>query len=121
MRVAVVGTGYVGLVTAVGLAELGHTVVCIDVDEGKVAALDRGEPPIFERGLEPLLRRNLGRRLRATTDLRAAVRDSELTFICVGTPPPGPTAASTCPSCGRPPRQIGDAPAGRPGSGMPWW
>ena len=86
MRVAVVGTGYVGLVTAVGLAELGHTVVCIDVDQGKVAALDRGDPPIFERGLEELLRRHLGVRLRATTDLGAAVRDSELTFICVGTP-----------------------------------
>jgi UDPglucose 6-dehydrogenase/GDP-mannose 6-dehydrogenase len=86
MRVAVVGTGYVGLVTAVGLAELGHTVVCIDVDQSKVAALDRGDPPIFERGLEELLRRHLGVRLRATTDLGAAVRDSELTFICVGTP-----------------------------------
>ena len=49
-RVAVVGTGYVGLVTAVGLAELGHTVTCIDIDEGKVAALNRGEPPIFEVG-----------------------------------------------------------------------
>ena len=60
MRVAVVGTGYVGLVTAVGLAELGHTVTCIDIDERKVAALSRGEPPIFERGLEPLLQRNLG-------------------------------------------------------------
>ena len=86
MRVAVVGTGYVGLVTAVGLAELGHTVTCIDIDERKVAALNRGEPPIFERGLEPLLKRNLGSRLRATTDLTAAVADSELTFICVGTP-----------------------------------
>jgi UDPglucose 6-dehydrogenase len=86
MRIAVVGTGYVGLVTAAGLAELGHTVVCIDIDERKVAALGRGEPPFFERGLEDLLRRNLGIRLRATTDLGAAVRDSELTFICVGTP-----------------------------------
>jgi UDPglucose 6-dehydrogenase len=86
MRVAVVGTGYVGLVTAVGLAELGHTVTCIDIDEGKVAALNRGEPPIFEPGLEPLLQRNLGTRLRATTDLGAAVRSSELTFVCVGTP-----------------------------------
>jgi UDPglucose 6-dehydrogenase/GDP-mannose 6-dehydrogenase len=86
MRVAVVGTGYVGLVTAVGLAEQEHTVVCVDVDEGKVAALERGEPPIFERGLEELLRRNLGVSLRATTDLGAAVADSELTFICVGTP-----------------------------------
>jgi UDPglucose 6-dehydrogenase len=86
MRVAVVGTGYVGLVTAAGLAELGHTAVCIDVDERKVAALDRGEPPIFEQGLQELLERNLGVRLRATTDLAAAVRDSELTMICVGTP-----------------------------------
>jgi UDPglucose 6-dehydrogenase len=86
MRVAVVGTGYVGLVSAAGLAELGHTAVCIDVDERKVAALDRGEPPIFEQGLEELLGRHLGARLRATTDLAAAVRDSELTMICVGTP-----------------------------------
>jgi UDPglucose 6-dehydrogenase len=86
MRVAIVGTGYVGLVTAVGLAELGHTVVCVDIDERKVAALNAGEPPIFERGLEPLLRRNLGTRLSATTDLTAAVQVSELTFVCVGTP-----------------------------------
>jgi UDPglucose 6-dehydrogenase/GDP-mannose 6-dehydrogenase len=86
MRVAVVGTGYVGLVTAVGLAEHGHTVVCIDIDEGKVAALNRGEPPIFEPGLQELLQRNLGPRLRATTDLRATVQASELTFVCVGTP-----------------------------------
>jgi len=86
MRVAVVGTGYVGIVSAVGLAELGHVVTCIDIDEGKVAALNRGEPPVFERGLEPLLRRNLGTRLHATTDLAAAVQASELTLICVGTP-----------------------------------
>ena len=86
MRLAVVGTGYVGLVTAVGLAEHGHTVLCIDIDERKVDALNRGEPPIFERGLEPLLRSNLGIRLSATTDLAAAVQASELTFVCVGTP-----------------------------------
>jgi UDPglucose 6-dehydrogenase len=114
MRVAVVGTGYVGLVTAVGLAELGHTVVCIDVDAGKVAALDRGEPPIFERGLEPLLRRNLGVRLRATTDLRAAVRDSELTFICVGTPSREDGSIDVS-FVRRAAEQIGDALAG--GSG----
>lgn len=86
MRLAVVGTGYVGLVTAVVLADQGHIVTCIDIDEHKVAALNRGEPPIFEPGLEPLLRRNLGTRLDATTDLAAAVAGSELTFICVGTP-----------------------------------
>jgi len=86
MRVAVVGTGYVGLVTAVGLAESGHTVTCTDIDERKVAAINRGEPLIFERGLEAMLRRNLGTRLRATTDLAAAVQASELTIICVATP-----------------------------------
>jgi UDPglucose 6-dehydrogenase len=86
MRVAVVGAGYVGLVTAAGLAELGHTVTCIDVDERKVSALNRGEPPIFESGLQPLLQRNLGSRLAATTDLAGAVRASELTLVCVGTP-----------------------------------
>ena len=86
MRVAVVGAGYVGLVTAAGLAEMGHTVTCIDVDERKVAALNRGEPPIFEQGLQPLLRRNLGTRLAATSDLAGAVQASELTLICVGTP-----------------------------------
>jgi UDPglucose 6-dehydrogenase/GDP-mannose 6-dehydrogenase len=86
MRIVVVGTGYVGLVTAVGLAEQGHTVTCVDIDQDKVAALNRGEPPIFERGLQTLLQRNLGTHLRATTDLAAAVADSELTFICVGTP-----------------------------------
>jgi len=86
MRVAVVGAGYVGLVTAAGLAEHGHAVACIDVDESRVAALNRGEPPIFERGLQPLLQRNLGTRLVATTDLADAVRASELTLICVGTP-----------------------------------
>ncbi|MGH8907176.1 MAG: UDP-glucose dehydrogenase family protein [Egibacteraceae bacterium] len=86
MRVAIVGMGYVGLVTGVGLAESGHTVVCVDVDERRVAAVNRGDPVIFERGLQALLRRHLGARLRATTDLHAAVRDSELTFVCVGTP-----------------------------------
>jgi UDPglucose 6-dehydrogenase len=86
MRVAVVGAGYVGLVTAAGLAELGHTVTCIDVDEHKVSALNRGDPPIFEQGLRPLLQRNLGTRLAATTDLAGAVQTSDVTLICVGTP-----------------------------------
>jgi UDPglucose 6-dehydrogenase len=86
MRVAVVGAGYVGLVSAVGLAELGHTVRCIDVDQRKVEALNRGEPPIFERGLQQLLRHNVGTRLTATTDLIGAVQASELTLVCVGTP-----------------------------------
>jgi UDPglucose 6-dehydrogenase len=113
MQVAVVGAGYVGLVTAAGLAELGHAVTCIDVDERKVAALNRGEPPIFEQGLQPLLRRNLGTRLAATTDLAATVRASELTLICVGTPsrPDGSIDLSFVRQAAE---QIGSALATRP-------
>ena len=114
MRVAVVGTGYVGLVTGGGLAEQGHKVVCIDLDQGKVAAINRGEPPILERGLEELLRRNLGVRLRATTDLAAAVAGSELTFIAVGTPSreDGSIDLSFVEEAAR---QVGAALAGPPG------
>jgi UDPglucose 6-dehydrogenase/GDP-mannose 6-dehydrogenase len=86
MKVSIVGTGYVGLVTGVCLAEMGVDVICVDVDESKVRAIQGGVPPIFEADLEELLKRNLGDRLSATTDLGAAVADSELTFIAVGTP-----------------------------------
>jgi UDPglucose 6-dehydrogenase len=86
MKVAVIGTGYVGLVTGVCLAEKGHDVVCVDLDTQKVDAINRGIPPIFERGLEPLLKRNIGIRLRASIDLEAAVREAELSLIAVGTP-----------------------------------
>jgi UDPglucose 6-dehydrogenase len=86
MKVSVIGTGYVGLVSGVCLAEIGHDVVCVDVDAGKLAKILRGEPPIFEEGLPELLRKNLGRRFTATGDLRAAVLGSELSLIAVGTP-----------------------------------
>lgn len=86
MRVSVVGTGYVGLVSGVGLSELGHDVTCVDIDQGKVDLINKGAAPIFEEGLDELLARNVGVRLRATTDLRAAVLDSELTLVAVGTP-----------------------------------
>ncbi len=86
MNVAVVGTGYVGLVTGVCLAELGHDVICVDSDARRVAKIERGEVPFFERGVEGLLSRHLGRRLRASTDVRSAVLASELTLIAVGTP-----------------------------------
>jgi UDPglucose 6-dehydrogenase/GDP-mannose 6-dehydrogenase len=86
MKVSVIGTGYVGLVSGTCLAEKGHDVVCVDVDREKVERVNRGDPPIFERGLQPLLAKNAGKRLRATTDLAAAVRDTELTLIAVGTP-----------------------------------
>jgi UDPglucose 6-dehydrogenase len=86
MRVSIVGAGYVGLVTGSCLADHGHEVVCVDVDEEKVAQLSSGTSPIYEPGLDELIGRNSGRRLRATTDLRRAVEESELTLIAVGTP-----------------------------------
>ncbi len=89
MRVSIVGTGYVGLVTGACLAEKGHAVTCVDLDRAKVERIERGEAPFFEPGLGALLARHIGTRLRATTDLAAAVRDSELTLIAVGTPGDG--------------------------------
>jgi UDPglucose 6-dehydrogenase len=86
MRVAVIGTGYVGLVTAACLAERGHTVTCVDRDADKVARIARGECPIHEPGLAELLERHRGSRLQASTDLAAAVRGAELSLITVGTP-----------------------------------
>jgi UDPglucose 6-dehydrogenase/GDP-mannose 6-dehydrogenase len=86
MRVSIVGTGYVGLVTGACLAEKGHEVVCVDVDEGKVERINRGQSPIREAGLDSLLKRHAGRGLKATTDLAGAVRGSTLTLIAVGTP-----------------------------------
>jgi len=86
MKVSVVGTGYVGLVSGVCLAEKGHDVVCVDADQKKVDLIQKGIPPIYERGLEPLLRKHIGVNLKATTDLRRAVLDSELSLVAVGTP-----------------------------------
>ncbi|MFA6048922.1 MAG: UDP-glucose/GDP-mannose dehydrogenase family protein [Candidatus Micrarchaeia archaeon] len=86
MKVSVVGTGYVGLITGVGLASLGHSVECVDVVEKKVAMINAKKPPIFEEGLQELLDKAVPKHLRATTDLKAAVLGSEITFICVGTP-----------------------------------
>jgi UDPglucose 6-dehydrogenase len=86
MKVSVLGVGYVGLVTGVCFAAKGHDCVCIDVDEEKVDAINRGESPIYEPGLPELLKSTIGRNLRATLDARAAVLESEMTFIAVGTP-----------------------------------
>ena len=87
MRIAVVGTGYVGLVAGTCFAETGHLVTCVDVDEAKVQTLRRGETPIYEPGLSELLARNLkADRISFGTDLPAAVRGAEVVFIAVGTP-----------------------------------
>jgi UDPglucose 6-dehydrogenase len=87
MRIAVVGSGYVGLVTGVCFADLGHQVVLVDNDEKKIAALRNGEVPIHERFLPELLGRHRGDRIQFSGDLQAATRDSDVVFIAVGTPP----------------------------------
>jgi UDPglucose 6-dehydrogenase len=88
MRIAVVGTGYVGLVTGTCLADSGNTVTCLDINADKIARLKRGEIPIYEPGLEEMVERNAAAgRLRFTTDTAAAIRDAEVVFLAVGTPP----------------------------------
>lgn len=87
MKIAVVGTGYVGLVVGACLAENGNEVVCVDKDEAKIQTLRRGKVPIYEPGLEELVRRNRSeKRLSFTSTLPKAVRDAEIIFIAVGTP-----------------------------------
>ncbi len=87
MNVAVYGAGYVGLVSAVCLAELGHRVCCFDVDKGKIAALQKGKLPIYEQGLEPLLVKNLAaKRIHFTHDCAQAGSFGEIKIIAVGTP-----------------------------------
>jgi UDPglucose 6-dehydrogenase/GDP-mannose 6-dehydrogenase len=86
MKISIIGTGYVGLVTGACLASKGHQVTCVDRDRARVESLNAARSPIFERGLDDLLRNTVGRTLTATTDLPAAVRSSEVTFVAVGTP-----------------------------------
>ena len=88
MKLTIFGTGYVGLVTGACLAEVGHNVVCIDIDQGKIDGLNKGVLPIWEPGLEAIVERNVADgRLRFTTDTALAVRHAEIQFIAVGTPP----------------------------------
>jgi UDPglucose 6-dehydrogenase len=87
MRIAVIGTGYVGLVTGSCFADMGNTVTCVDINRKKVEQLKKGIVPIFEPGLEDIVRRNQGQRLFFTTDLAKAVKNSDFIFIAVNTPP----------------------------------
>jgi UDPglucose 6-dehydrogenase len=87
MRIAMIGTGYVGLVSGACLADFGHSLTCVDSDSGKIDALKRGDIPIFEPGLADLVARNVREgRLSFTTDLAAPVKAAEAIFIAVGTP-----------------------------------
>jgi UDPglucose 6-dehydrogenase len=88
MRVTIFGTGYVGLVTGTCLAEVGHDVVCVDVDTAKIDGLNKGVIPIYEPGLEPMVKSNHAEgRLHFTTDAGAGIRHGGVVFIAVGTPP----------------------------------
>ena len=88
MKVAVVGTGYVGLVVGACLAETGNDVICADVDAGKINSLKQNKLPIYEPGLEPMVVKNQrDGRLTFTTDVGQAVERSDVIFIAVGTPP----------------------------------
>ena len=87
MKIAVIGTGYVGLVTGTCFADSGNDVCCVDIDTQKIARLNRGEIPIYEPGLEEMVRDNqAAERLRFTTDLAAAVAEAEIVYLAVGTP-----------------------------------
>jgi UDPglucose 6-dehydrogenase/GDP-mannose 6-dehydrogenase len=93
MKISIIGTGYVGLVTGACLASAGHEVACVDVNPDIVGQINRGETPIFEAGLDEIVRTTVeSRKLRATTDTCEAVCGSDVTFICVGTPT-GPSGA----------------------------
>src|SRR6201992_608698 len=87
MRVAMIGTGYVGLVSGACFADFGHVVTCIDKDASKIERLERGEIPIFEPGLDALVARNVREgRLKFATESAEAVREADAVFIAVGTP-----------------------------------
>ena len=87
MQVAIVGSGYVGLVAGACFADLGHQVILVDNDQAKLAALNAGETPIHEKFLPELLKRHRGHNLKFSDDLPEAVRASRAIFIAVGTPP----------------------------------
>src|SRR6056297_1058684 len=87
MKIAMIGTGYVGLVSGVCFSDFGHDVVCVDKDPAKIEMLERGEVPIFEPGLETLMAKNVeAGRLSFTGDMTAAIEGAEAIFIAVGTP-----------------------------------
>ena len=87
MRVTMIGTGYVGLVSGACFADFGHVVTCVDKDAGKIARLQKGEIPIFEPGLDELVKDNVEQgRLFFTTDPSQAIREADAVFIAVGTP-----------------------------------
>ena len=87
MKLCMIGTGYVGLVSGVCFSDLGNDVICVDKDNNKINNLKNGKIPIYEPGLEELVRKNIqNKRLNFSTNLKESIRKSDLIFICVGTP-----------------------------------
>ncbi|MDQ1251745.1 MAG: UDPglucose 6-dehydrogenase [Euryarchaeota archaeon] len=86
MKISIIGSGYVGAVTAACFADAGHEIICVDIDEKKVQQINDGIPPIYEDGLEELLKKYAEKSLIATTDYEYAVLNTDISFICVGTP-----------------------------------
>ena len=88
MKLCIIGTGYVGLVTGACLADAGNSVICVDNNKDKIDKLKKGVIPIFEPGLKEIVRKNKkSKRLSFTTNLKSAARKSDIIFICVNTPP----------------------------------
>jgi UDPglucose 6-dehydrogenase/GDP-mannose 6-dehydrogenase len=107
MRVSVIGAGYVGIVSGVCLANKNHHVVCVDINEAKIKKINRGIAPVYERGLEDLLQKSIHKNLHATTDLKKALAETDLSFITVETPFDGENINLT--SIKEVSRQIGKA------------
>jgi len=95
MKISIFGTGYVGLVTGLGLSELGHDVLCVDLDEVKIFNLKNKKIPFYEPGVEKLVKKNLERsKISFTTDIKKGVEFGEVIFNCVGTPGKGDGSAN---------------------------
>ncbi|GAI10123.1 unnamed protein product, partial [marine sediment metagenome] len=87
-NICIIGTGYVGLVTGTCLGEIGNDVICVDKIQEKIDLLSGGKPPIYEPGLDEFLKRNIeDSRIKFTTNISNAIKESEIIYICVGTPP----------------------------------